>query len=50
MVLSVKKIRKNPKTILMNFVEGDTIKFGLFIFLFLLGMRAIICGLRRKVK
>jgi hypothetical protein len=49
-VFGIKKIIKSPKKIVDGFVGKDAIKFGLFIFGFLVLFRGIVCGLRRKLE
>jgi len=48
-VFSIRKIIKKPKNLLEVFVDKDSIKFGLFICAFLILLRSLICGLRRKL-
>lgn len=49
-VFGIRKIIKQPKRIVDGFVGKDSIKFGLFIFAFLIMFRTVVCGLRRKLE
>ena len=46
-LLSLRKVFKNPKKLFAPIISKESIKFGFFVFAFLIIFRAIVCGLRR---
>ena len=48
-VFALKKYLTQPKKLFASFFAQDSIKFGFFVCVFLLILRSLVCGLRRKL-